>query len=125
MTSKESTMALDLYRTADAFVATLDLPGVDPASIDIDTDGKALTVRAERSRPAGDDIRWLVRGRGVGSYRRRFPLGEGVDADGVRADYTNGVLTLTVPLAEQAKPRKVEVTSGQTATPATALDQAA
>lgn len=105
-------MALDLYRTGDAFVAILDLPGVDPSSIDIDTDGAVLTVRAERTRPSGEDVRWIARGRSVGQYQRRFPLGDGVDADGVRADYTNGVLTLTVPLAEKAKPRKVEVTTG-------------
>ncbi|MFV0427085.1 MAG: Hsp20/alpha crystallin family protein [Beutenbergiaceae bacterium] len=110
-------MALDLYRTSDAFVATLDLPGMDPGSIEVDTDGKVLTVRAERTRPAGDDIRWLVRGRGEGQFRRRFPLGDGVDADRVSADYTNGVLTLTVPVAEQAKARKIEVTTAQVAAP--------
>jgi len=104
-------MALDLYRTDDAFVATIDLPGVSPASIDVDVDGRVLTVRAERTRPQGD-VRWLLRGRPAGTFTRRFTLGETVDAERISAAYTDGVLTLTVPVAEQSRPRKVEVTTG-------------
>ncbi|GAB2609453.1 Hsp20/alpha crystallin family protein [Pseudactinotalea suaedae] len=105
-------MALDLYRTDEAFVATIDLPGVSPASIDVDVDGRVLTVRAERPRPEGD-VRWLVRGRPAGTFARRFTLGETVDAERISAAYADGVLTLTVPVAEQSRPRKVEVTTAQ------------
>ncbi len=100
-------MALDIYRTEDAYVASIDLPGVTPSSIEVDVDGKTLTVRAERARPA--DVRWLVRGRAAGTFARRFTLGDGVEVDRISADYSDGVLTLTVPVAEKAKPRRVEV----------------
>lgn len=113
---------LDLYRTDEAFVATIDLPGVTPESIDVDVDGRVLTVRAERTRPE-EDVRWLVRNRPAGRFARRFTLGETVDADRIAADYADGVLTLTVPLAERAKPRKVEVTTSTQAAPA--VEQAA
>jgi HSP20 family protein len=103
-------MALDLYRTDEAFVATIDLPGVSASSIDVDVNGRVLTVRAERSRPEGD-VRWLVRGRPVGTFTRRFTLGETVDTDRISAAYTDGVLTLTVPVAEASRPRRVEVTT--------------
>jgi len=112
-------MGMDLYKTDDAFVAAIDLPGVTPSSIEIDVDGTVLTVRAERVRPT-EDVRWLVRGRRAGAFARRFTLGEGVDAERIGADYTDGVLTLTLPIAERAKPRKVEVTTGQ---PVTAVEQ--
>lgn len=112
---------MDLYRTDDAFVATIDLPGVTPSSIDVDVDGRILTVRAERSRPEGD-VRWLVRTRPAGRVVRRFTLGESVDTGRIGAAYADGVLTLTVPVAERAKPRKVEVTTPQVSA---AVEQAA
>ncbi|WP_420113150.1 Hsp20/alpha crystallin family protein [Pseudactinotalea sp.] len=113
---------VDLYRTDEAFVATIDLPGVTPESIDVDVDGRILTVRAERARPESE-VRWLVRSRPVGRFARRFTLGESVDAERIAAAYADGVLTLTVPLAERAKPRKVEVTT--TAQVPTAVERAA
>lgn len=103
---------MDLYRTDEKFVATIDMPGMTPSSIEVDVDGAVLTVRAERTRPTGDDVRWLVRGRRTGSFVRRFTIGDGIDAGAIGADYTDGVLTLTLPVAEAAKPRKVEVTTG-------------
>lgn len=120
-------MALDLYRTDDAFVATIDLPGVTPASIDVDVDGRVLTVRAERARSEGD-VRWLVRNRPAGTFARRFTLGESVDAERIAAGYADGVLTLTVPIAEKSRPRKVEVRTGtpvSTAVETDAVQQAA
>lgn len=121
-------MALDLYRTDEKFVAAIDLPGVDASSIEVDVDGSVLTVRAERSRPTGDDVRWLVRGRRTGSFVRRFTIGEGIDTDRISADYTDGVLTITLPVAEQAKPRKIQLTTAAAASDAVepqAVDQAA
>lgn len=112
-------MGMDLYKTDDAFVAAIDMPGVTASSIDIDVDGTVLTVRAERTRP-NEDVRWLARGRRTGAFARRFTIGEGVDAERIAADYTDGVLTLTLPIAERAKARKVEVTTG--AAPTTVVE---
>ena len=102
-------MPMDLYRSGDTFVAQIDLPGVDPASIDIDMDGGTVTIRAERGPTAGDGARWLVRERAVGTFARQLTLGRGIAIDRISADYSDGVLTLTIPVAEAAKPRKIAV----------------
>jgi len=109
-TPASAAMAMDLYKAGDSFVAHLDLPGVDPASIDVDIDERTLTVRAER-RPdtIETEQRWLVRERPVGTFARQLTLGYGVALDSIAADYSDGVLTLTIPVAEEAKPRKVAV----------------
>jgi HSP20 family protein len=105
-------MPMDAYRRGDHYVVHFDLPGVDPGSIDLTVDKNVLTVKAERTwQPAeGDDV--FVSERAQGSFTRQLLLGEGLDADRIEACYDNGVLTLTVPVAEEAKPRKVEITSG-------------
>lgn len=102
-------MPMDLYRNEDSYVAEIDLPGVDPASIDIDIDGQTLTIRAERSSHAGDQSQWLTRERAVGTFARQLTLGSGLATDQIGADYSDGVLRLTIPVAETAKPRKIEV----------------
>lgn len=102
-------MPLDLYRDGENFVARLDLPGVDPASIDIDIEDRTLTVRAERKALNDENFQWLSHERPVGTFARQLALGYGVAADGIRADYADGVLTLTIPVAEEAKPRKITV----------------
>ncbi|MGD7707465.1 Hsp20/alpha crystallin family protein [Microlunatus sp. Y2014] len=103
-------LPLDLYRSGDHFVAELDLPGVDPASIDIDIDDRTLTVRAERTRPVADDQTiWLVRERVAGTVARQLTLGRGIATDQIVADYRDGVLVLTIPVDEEAKPRKISV----------------
>ncbi|MCI5826447.1 MAG: Hsp20/alpha crystallin family protein [Arcanobacterium sp.] len=104
-----SAMGMDLYRSGDNFVAKFDMPGVDPESIDIDVDQNALTVRASRKGDMGDDIKWLSRERFVGTFARQLSLGYGLDTTNITADYTDGVLTLTIPVAEESKPRKVAV----------------
>lgn len=109
---RSSSMPLDAYRRDDTYVMHFDLPGVDPASIDLTVEKDVLTVVAERSWDVEDDTRVLVSERPQGSYRRQIVLGKALDTDRVTADYTDGVLTVTVPVAEQSKPRKVEVTSG-------------
>ena len=106
---------MDAYRHGDTFVAHFDLPGVDPASIDLEYERNVLTVSAERSwRPVeGDDIVANERVHGAFSAAQLL-LGDGLDASQMHASYENGVLTLTIPVAEQAKPRKVAVeTPGQ------------
>lgn len=102
-------MPMDLYRTGDEFVAHIDLPGVDPDSIDIDMDGATVTIRAERRTPTNDDTQWLVRERASGTFARQLTLGRGLATDRISADYSDGVLSLTIPVSEAAKPRKISV----------------
>ena len=103
-------MPMDLYRSGDTFVAHIDLPGVEPGSIDIDMDGATVTVRAERKNPVADEgAQWLARERAVGTFARQLTLGRGLATDKISASYSDGVLTLTIPVAEAAKPRKIQV----------------
>jgi HSP20 family protein len=107
---------LDLYRTEDAVVLSVDLPGIDAGSIDVDVDGGILTVRAQRTAPAIEGATWLSRERQSGAIVRKLRLGDGIDAESISADYADGVLTVTLPVAERAKPRKVAV-AGAAAAP--------
>jgi len=102
-------LPLDLYRDGDSFTAKIDLPGVDPSTIDIDVEGRALTISAERTAEKGDNLQWLAHERPVGTFARQITLGSGVALEGIAATYTDGVLTLTIPVAEAAKPRKIAV----------------
>jgi len=102
-------MPMDVYRSGDHYVLHCDLPGADPGSIDVSVDGRTLTIRAQRS-PRGDDVEWLTQERPSGAFVRQLTLGDGLDLDHIEAAYTDGVLTLSLPMAEQAKPRKVAVT---------------
>lgn len=104
-------MPMDLYRDGDHYVMTADLPGIDPGSVDIDVDGQLLTIRAERTLASGDGVKWITREREAASFLRQLNLGQGVDTEGIAATYNNGVLTVTIPVSEKAKPRKVEVTT--------------
>lgn len=104
--------AMDAYRRDGDFVVNFDLPGVDPATIDLTVEKNVLTVTAERgfSRSEGDEV--VVSERPQGRFSRQLFLGESLDADHIQANYEQGVLTLHIPVAEKAKPRKVEVTTG-------------
>ncbi|MFC7376181.1 Hsp20/alpha crystallin family protein [Brachybacterium sp. GCM10030267] len=103
-------MPMDLYRDGDSFTAEIDLPGVDPSSIDVDVDDRTLTVRAERSGSTPQSERtWLTRERPSGTFARQMTLGSRVALDRIQADYADGVLRLTIPMAEEAKPRKIAV----------------
>jgi HSP20 family protein len=106
-------MPMDLYRDGDHFVVDVDLPGVDPGSIDLSVDGGTLSIRAERTLRANDAAQWLGQERPAGTFVRQLSLGDGLDLDKIHASYENGVLSLTIPVAEKAKPRRIEVqTSG-------------
>lgn len=117
-TPAASAMAMDLYRSGDAFVAKIDMPGVDPGSIDVDVEERTLTIRAER-REEDDAEQWLSHERPSGTFARQLTLGYGVALDRIDAGYADGVLTLSIPVAEEAKPRKIQVShqksSGQPA----------
>lgn len=111
-------MPMDLYRERDHYVLNADLPGIDPSSVDIDVDGQLLTIRAERSLPVNEDAKWITRERMSGSFLRQLSLGQGIDTDNITASYHNGVLSITIPVSEKAKPRKVEVTTDEASGPA-------
>jgi HSP20 family protein len=105
-------MPMDLYRSSESFVAHIDLPGVDPGSIDIDVEDRTLTVRAERTAPEAEGAQWLSRERPAGTFARQLSLGRGLALDRIEASYRDGVLSLTIPVAEEAKPRKISVSHG-------------
>jgi len=114
MTPATVAVPMDLYREGDDYTVAVDLPGVDPASIDIDVDDRTLTIRAERAAKVAKEAQWLSRERAMGTFARQLTLGHGLATDRITAEYTDGVLTLTLPVAETAKPRKGEVRHGST-----------
>ncbi len=103
-------LPVDAYRRDNEFKIALDLPGADPGSIELTVEKDVLTVRATRSsqQEEGDEI--LVAERGYGQFSRQLFLGESLDREHISAIYHDGVLTISIPVAEQAKPRKVEIT---------------
>lgn len=105
---------MDAVRRDDHLEIHFELPGVDPASIDVEVDKDLLTVSAERTdeRERRDGDQLLVRERRYGRFARQVSLGDNLDVDRLTADYRDGVLTVTVPVAEQARPRKIEVGTG-------------
>ena len=107
-------MPIDLYRDGDHYVLNADLPGVDPGSVDVDVDGQLLTIRAERTPRSREGVKWLASERPNGSFHRQFNLGDGIASENISASYENGVLSVSIPISERAKPRKVEVQSANT-----------
>ncbi|PPH16212.1 heat-shock protein Hsp20 [Rathayibacter sp. AY1C4] len=104
-------MPIDLYRDGDHYVLTADLPGIDPGSVDVDVDGQLLTIRAQRTVASGDDVTWITRERQSATFVRQLSLGQGVDTERIAASYDNGVLSVTIPVSEKARPRRIEVVS--------------
>ncbi|KXP08449.1 heat-shock protein Hsp20 [Tsukamurella pulmonis] len=102
-------MPMDLYQVDDHYVLTADLPGADPGSIDVNVENGVLTLTGRRSTMSDSGVRWLTSERFSGIYRRRLTLGESIDTAGITARYDNGVLTVTIPIAERAKPRQIVV----------------
>ena len=110
-------MPMDLFRTGDHYVLSMDLPGVDPGTIDVSVEDRTLTVRAERTQRSDAEAQWLVRERPAGTFARQLTVGRGLALDSIAASYADGVLSLTIPVSEDAKPRKVEVAHTAGATP--------
>ena len=104
-----SLMPMDCLRTGDQFVVRFDLPGIDVESLDVSADHQTLTVRAERTRRDPQGSTYLVSERPSGTYSRQLVLGDGLVVDDITAEYQDGVLTLTIPVAEHAKPRKIQI----------------
>lgn len=110
-TNRPAVMPMDAWREGDRFVIEFDLPGVSPESIDLDVERNVLTVRAERVAANGD-WQMLASERTRGAFSRQLVLGDNLDLDRIEASYDAGVLRLLVPVAERAKPRKIEVGTG-------------
>lgn len=110
--ARPAAMPMDAYQEGDSFIVHFDLPGVDPGSIDLDVERNVLTVRAERKPVMGDQTQMLAAERPTGTFSRQLFLGESLDTDRIEATYDAGVLTLRIPVAEKAKPRKITVGSG-------------
>ena len=107
------TMPMDLYRSGDHYIMNIDLPGVDPGTIDVSVEDRTLTIRAERTSGTSHDIQWLAQERPSGTYARQLTVGTGLALDKIDATYSDGVLTLSIPISEEAKPRRVEVQIGR------------
>jgi HSP20 family protein len=110
-TNRPAVMPMDAWREGESFVIELDVPGVSPETIDIDVERNVLTVRAERV-PRNGDWEMLASERAKGAFSRQLVLGDNLDLDRIEADYDAGVLRLVVPVAEKAKPRKIQIGAG-------------
>ncbi|MCH5671717.1 Hsp20/alpha crystallin family protein [Streptomyces gilvus] len=106
-------MPMDAYRSGDDFIVHFDLPGIDPETIELDVERNVLNVRAERRSPAPESAELIVAERPTGSFTRQLFLGETLDTDRIDASYEAGVLTLRIPVAEQAKPRRIQISGGR------------
>jgi HSP20 family protein len=116
-TNRPAVMPMDAWREGDVFQIEFDLPGVAQESIDLDVERNVLTVRAERVARNGD---WemLASERPRGVFSRQLVLGDNLDLDRIEARYDQGVLRLSIPVAERAKPRKIEISTNSSSEPA-------
>lgn len=110
--ARPAAMLMDAYRSGDSFYVHFDLPGVKADSISLTVEQNVLTVRAERAPVKPDGTEMLVSERPYGIFTRQVFLSQSLDTDKIDADYTAGVLTLTIPVREAARPRSIQVTSG-------------
>ena len=105
-------MPMDAWREGDRFVVEFDVPGMTPDSLDLDVDRNVVTVRAERPR-LEEDRQMIAAERTRGVFSRQVFLGDGLDTEKIDANYAEGVLRLTIPVAEQAKPRKIAISTAE------------
>ena len=108
--ARPSVMPMDAWRDGDTFHVEFDLPGIDQDSIDLDVERNVVTVKAERP-PRASDAELIAAERPRGIFSRQLILGDNLDTDRITADYNSGVLTLQIPVAEKAKPRKISINS--------------
>src|SRR6266849_10556231 len=113
--------AVDIFETEHELVVKADLPDVDPKDLDIRVENKILTIRGERKfeKKVSED-KYLRVERAYRSFSRSFSLANTVNAEAIKADYQNGVLTLTIPKREEAKPKQIKVNVGAPAMAAAA-----
>ncbi|MBL1105280.1 Hsp20/alpha crystallin family protein [Streptomyces sp. 5-8] len=110
--TRPSAMPMDAYRSGEDFLVHFDLPGIDPETIELDVERNVLSVRAERRGPAPEGAQVVVAERPTGTFTRQLFLGDTLDTDRIDASYEAGVLTLRIPVAEQAKPRRIQISGG-------------
>jgi HSP20 family protein len=120
--SQSMSIPMDAYRRGDTVFVHLDLPGADSSSIDVQVEQNALTVRAERFFQEGEEDEVLVRERPEGVFSRHMFLGQHLDVERIVASFDDGVLTLAIPVAETAKPRRIQVQSSAQETRPKAID---
>ncbi|QFZ19229.1 Hsp20/alpha crystallin family protein [Saccharothrix syringae] len=111
-TARPAPMPMDAYRRGDELVVSFDLPGVAPDSIDLNVERNVLTVSAERAAETDEQVQWQVTERPRGVFSRQVFLGDTLDTDRIEATYDAGVLTVRVPVAEKAQPRRITVNPG-------------
>jgi HSP20 family protein len=111
--ARPAAMPIDAYRHGEEFVVQFDLPGVEASSIDLTVEKNVLTVHAERRRPDLDGVEMLLGERPQGTFSRQLFLGDSLDTDRIDASYADGVLTLKLPVAEKAKPRRVPINGAE------------
>jgi HSP20 family protein len=111
--ARPAAMSMDAWKAGHEFIVEFDLPGVEPASIDLDVEGDVLTVRAERKPSTGSDMELVASERPHGVFSRQVILGDTLDAERINASYNAGVLRLTIPVAEKAKARKISISVGE------------
>ena len=109
--ARPTTLPMDAYRENGSFVVQVEIPGVDPESIDLTVEQNVLTIHAERRPGYENDVERIVAERSYGTFSRQLFLGDTLDADKLTAAYDAGVLTIRIPVAEQAKPRKIEIST--------------
>jgi HSP20 family protein len=107
--SRPTAMPMDAYRKDDWFYVHFDLPGVRPEEVDLTVERNVLTVRAERRGASDENVELIAAERPQGTFTRQLFLGDTLDTDKLEADYDAGVLTVRLPIADEAKPRKVEI----------------
>jgi HSP20 family protein len=107
-------MPMDVWQADDGYHVALDLPGVDPSSVEITCERNVLTIRADRHTDFAEGQNVLLAERPQGRFTRQLQLGDSLDSQAVTAHYTNGVLHLTIPLAQAAQPRRIEVQASGT-----------
>ena len=112
-TARPAAIPLDAWRDGEQIVVQFDLPGVDVDSVDLDVERNVLTVRAERRGSTGDDTEMIAAERPRGVFSRQLILGDTLDTDRLQASYAAGVLTLRIPVAERAKPRKIAIANAE------------
>jgi len=105
-------MQMDAYRTGNDVIVHFDLPGIDPETVELDIERNVLSVRVERRSPAPEDAEVIAAERPTGTFTRQLFLGDTLDTERIDASYDSGVLTLRIPVAEQAKPRRIQIAGG-------------
>lgn len=109
--ARPAAMPIDAYRKDDEFVVEVDLPGVDASSIDLTVENSVLTIHAQRARSTSEDVELLVGERPYGTFSRQLFLSDNLDTDRIEASYVDGVLSLRLPVADRAKPRRISISA--------------